>query len=181
METEHVEPCEDHEKVGQARTSIARAIDDSNQLRNEFLKDQGWIVVESGLHFDQADAERIAGAMRSTSKGKLLAILMEPLRNVEEALEFESSREGLLAFSRRCAHFSYVLSPEDFSFVVVCTTNDYYLVAGPRRFVEAALGNSVDEAWKRFHEFADDESWGDSDKARLLQVLKRCQQNAGPG
>jgi len=153
------------------RKWIAGAIED-HDFRDDFLLSMGWcaVPVESALHFAERDAEPIANAAHLYGKTKLLAVLIEKMEGVQEILEVIASKDGLLSFSRECAHFNYVLVPEDHSFAVICTTHDYYVIAGPRPFVELAVGKTISEVRAEFQRFAEDQFWSQSDRVRLLNV-----------
>jgi len=150
-------------------------MDDSCQFTRDFLSKEGWLVVpvESGQHFDKHDAERIAKAATLLGQAKLRAVLLEDLRDVMDHLEVDATEDGLVLFSRECAHFNFALLPEDRSFAVICTTNDYYLVAGSRRFVEAATGKEATEARSDFRRFACGDGWSAADKKQLVEVSRR--------
>jgi len=154
---------------------IERALDDCRHLKSEFIASQKWVVVpvESGLHFDERDAERIAWSARRANQATLRAVLLEKLKDVEDNVPVKATKEGLLAFNKQYGHFNCVLVPPDFSFAIVCSTDDYYLVAGRPDFVRSAFGVEISEASEKFAEFARNEAWSAEDRARLLGVHAR--------
>ena len=88
-------------------------------------------------------------------------------------MEVDATAAGLFLFSEECAHFNFVLLPEDHSFAVVCTTYDFFLVAGSKRFVETATGKGVAAARSDFDVFASDDSWEEPDRLRLVEISRR--------
>ncbi len=182
METRRLRCASNGTKAAAWEEWAGKALESSHQFTRAFLKEQGWLVVpvESGQHFDDQDAERLASAATAFGATKLRAVSLEDLRHVRDALEVDVTEVGLLLFSRECAHFNFALVPEDYSFAVVCTTDDYFLVAGPRTFVELATGKRVPEARSDFDEFAADDSWSDADRIRLLGVSARYERAEPP-
>ncbi len=162
-------------KASLAEKWLERALDNTYQLTREFLRVRGWVVVpvESALHIDEHDAERLARAASLLGKTKLRAVLLEGLKEVRSHLEVEATKEGLLLFNRECAHFNFALLPEDQSFAVICTTDDYYLVAGSKKFVEIVTGKEVAEARSDFEVFASDSFWSEPERARLVGVCRQ--------
>lgn len=162
-------------RASAAEEWVATALDESCHFTPDFLSKEGWLVVpvESASHFDEHDAERIARAATLLGQTKLRAVLLEHLREARDHLEVDATEQGLLLFDRECAHFNLALLPEDRSFAVICTTYDYYLVAGPRRFVEVATGKEVSEARSDFGRFARDDCWSAPDRERLVEVSQR--------
>lgn len=128
--------------------------------------------MESGQHFDRSDARHIAKAARYFGAYRLRAVLLEDLQDVRNHLEVDASEEGLFAFSRECAHFNFALLPEKRSFALICTTNDYYLVAGSKVFVEKCTGKDVASARSEFERFARDNFRTDRDRNRLIEVSR---------
>jgi len=73
--------------------------------------------------------------------------------------------------SAECVALSFfVLMPETRSFGVLCTPDDYYIVAGPHSFVRIALGSDIEEARKSFVDFGSNEGWPDATRKHFLSV-----------
>jgi len=175
METKRLRHAPNGTKAAAAEKWIRRVFENGHQFTRTFLEEQDWLVVpiESGQHFDNKDAERLANAAAALGVTKLRAVLLEDLVGVGDDMEVDATEEGLLSFSREYAHFNFALLPEDYSFAVSCTTADYFLVAGPRSFVEIATGKKISQARSDFDTFADGDLWSDTDRARLLGVSAR--------
>ena len=154
---------------------LARVLDSEQHLDSDFFHSQQWIVVpvESGLHFDDSDIRRIAPAIQLTGNKKLNAVLIEDVSNVVSHLQFEADFDGFQQFNHECGHFNYAICPNDRSFLIVCTTNGYYLLAGKQGFVESALGMSIIEGRKAFDVFANDDSWPELEKSVFRGIAIR--------
>lgn len=63
-----------------------------------------------------------------------------------------------------------MIIPDDREFAIVCTTGDYFLVAGNKQFVESVLGKSVHQARAEFEEFATNLTW---EAERLTAVSRK--------
>jgi len=157
---------------------LARVLDSELHLDNSFLRSQQWIVVpvESGSHFDDSDISRIASAVQSAENRRLNAFFVEDVSDVDSHFQFEADCDGLRHFNLKCGHFNYAICPNDWSFLIVCTTNDYYLLAGKQEFVESALGTSISEGRKEFDEFASQDDWLESEKLVFREIAARYTQ-----
>lgn len=162
---ENFDPCE----------WVWSSLDTDLQFSPNYIRSCQWTVLpmESALHFDKKAAEAVAAAASAFGKDTLLAVLAEKLENVFPSLmTIPANTEGLLSFSKQCAHFSYVLLPDDASFAVVCNApGGYLLLGGPRKFVEIAAGKDLSSARLEFETFAME----DPDQSRnptLLDIHK---------
>jgi hypothetical protein len=158
--------------------AVARALlDTPGTFNDQWLRHTRWVVVpvESASHFDADDADRLARAAVEQGCSTLHAVAAEPLESFPRCFRVAASPEGLLTFSRECAHFNFVLLPDKYAFAVLCTVYDYFLVAGPVDFARAA-GGDVEEARRRFRRFAEEHDQPD----RLLAVARACETTA-PG
>lgn len=80
------------------------------------------------------------------------------------------TEEGLLSFSKECLGLSALLVPDDESFAILCTTDDHYVVAGPRSFVSIAVGGDIAAAREAFFSFASDTAWPDDVRSFLMNI-----------
>lgn len=167
-----IEPINAPNKVEEAMSLIEDIVDKPWHLNVQWLASHRWaaVPVESASHFDEKDAELISQAAASMGCSECLAVATEPLENSILCYRIPISQEGFLEFSRETTALNYVLSPEDRSFVVLCTSEDYYIVAGPREFVTKAVGTSIYKARQRFLKFGNDQFWPESERTRLIAV-----------
>jgi hypothetical protein len=141
-----------------------------------WLEENEWVAVpvESACHFNYQDASQLANAIEMEKISRCYAIAAEPLKNFPKYLSMGTKTDDLLAFSWECCDFNFLLTPESFSFAVLCTVYDYFIVSGTKLFVENAVGCTVSEAHTRFLEFAD----GDFESDRLVAVAQRYHRGA---
>ena len=170
-----IEPITDPGKVAEAMSLIEDIVDKPWHLNVQWLASHQWaaVPVESASHFDERDAELISQAAASMGCSWCLAAATETLENSILCYRIQISKKGLLEFSRETTALNYVLLPEDRGFAVLCTSEDYYIVGGPREFVTKAVGTSIDEARQMFLKFADDQFWPESERKRLIAVAQK--------
>jgi hypothetical protein len=170
----HMMPITDQREVEQIESLKRGLVDEPAHLNLEWIRRKGWtaVPVESALHFSDADAGFLAQAFQAMECPEVFAIATEPLANFPNCLVVTTSNEGLLEFSRDCAHFNFVLLPGDRSAAVLCTVYDYFIVAGPSSFVSRAVGGDIAAAQARFDEVASDPWW----KGRLLKISANYRQ-----
>jgi hypothetical protein len=166
----NVVPIVDHHECSKLEELIKPLLESPAHLNPAWVKQHGWVAVpvESAAHFANEDASRLAKAMQAAAVLSCFAAATEPLENFPHCFTVDATTEGLLAFSRECAHFNFLLSPASLSFAVLCTVFDYFIVAGPQAFVENALGCDIDKARARFLEYASNSG----DFERLVKVLR---------
>ena len=140
-----------------ARMLIADMIEDAGNFRPEWIAERDWIVVpvESADHFAKKDIEHLAAALRIAGCGELLAVASEPLENTPVCYKVPTTEEGLRELNGAIRDFYFVLLPEDRSWAIVCTKDDYYLVGGPVPFVLLALKTPIAQARRDFVGFAE--------------------------
>lgn len=140
---------------------VGRIALNQNQFNEHWLDQEGWSVVpvESAMHFDDDAALYLSQAIAASRIEACYAVLMEPLKNTPRCLEVSPSKEGLLEFSREYGSFAYIILPLNGAYSILCTHDDYFLVGGPRDFVDTAVGGDHARACARFIEFAHDASW----------------------
>ncbi|REJ97675.1 MAG: hypothetical protein DWQ35_01430 [Planctomycetota bacterium] len=167
LDSEKIEETEMHD----LKNKISSIVDSNFRLDADYIQSQQWsaVPVESGSHFDDADMNRLASAIGKSGAQRLNAFLLENIRDVPEHLVLEASVDGLQEFNRTCAHFNFAICPDDLSFLVICTTYDYFVIAGSRDFVESALGTAISTARDRFDDFASDE--GDEEPTSVLHQI----------
>lgn len=139
-------------------------------LSKHWLTDKGWFAIpkESTSHFSTQDAAAIAKAVDLDSINTCFAVAAETLKSFPRIFEFEASLEGFLAFSNKCSHFNFLIIPQKLSFGILCTTFDYYVVAGSKRFVENATSRSINQGRSDFERYANESE----DRIRLGSIAR---------
>src|SRR5258708_4268116 len=123
-------PLVDPNEVSYCMALTRPILESPGHLSETWLMKRGWVAVpaESALHFDDGQASLLATAMQMAGCSVCFAVAAEPLQNFPCCFRVKASQKGLLAFSRECSHFNFVLIPGDLSFVVLCTVFDYFVV-----------------------------------------------------
>lgn len=178
MTSKHIRPVTDSTEVKTALSLIDDVVDSTWHLKTEWIASHKWVAVpvESASHFDLRDAECISRAVASLGYSECLGVATEPLENSILCYRVPTTLEAFIEFSRETSALNYVLISEDRFFAVLCTSEDYYIVAGPRNFVAKAVCSSLDTARKMFMRFADDRTWPPSERRRLVGVAERYAQ-----
>jgi hypothetical protein len=150
------------------------------------VKQDGWIAVpvESGYHFSDADQCQLLQAIVDNGDHRTFAVALEALGDFPSAYEVSLTEEGISAFNHRFGHFNFALVADEPSWVVICTTSEYFIVAGKLDFVRRALGGELEASFAHFHEFASDMNWPKNVRNYLLSILTTLQRNylqAEPG
>ena len=154
---------------------VRGVVDKEHQIKIENIAINSWIVVpvESGSHFSDDDIRSIATAIGRTNSEKLLAITLEELAEEDGFFAFDADENGLSDFDEKYGHYNVALFPPDHSFLLVCTSDDFFLVAGEESFVTLALGTTVELAKREFQEFSSDPSWPNYIRSFLESVASR--------
>ncbi|MFM6348108.1 MAG: hypothetical protein ACKPFK_23645 [Dolichospermum sp.] len=170
-----IEPINESAKLEESFALIVDLVDKPEDIRLDWLKDHNWaaVPVEGACHFNEYDADNLAKALSFINCHSCLAVATEPLKNSTLCYKVKTTKEGLLAFSWECGSFDFVIISEDKTFAIMCTVNDYYVVAGQRDFVTVAVGGSILEARQKFLHFIQDDSWENKTKKHLLEVFHR--------
>lgn len=77
------------------------ALDGDYHFRESFLRSRDWVVVpvESGLHFDRCQAERLASALTRAGESEVSAVLLEDLDNIERYQRISATPDQILEFN----------------------------------------------------------------------------------
>ncbi len=153
--------------------SLSTVVCSSNEQGVTLIKQDAWVAVpvESGYHFDNSDQERLLHAITYFATTRLFAITLEYLDASDNIIEIPLSRNGIAEFNRQYGHFNVVLFPELLNWVVICTTDDYFIVIGNQQFVEKVVGHSIEESFVEFRIFATDIHWPELVRQKLLIIL----------
>lgn len=136
--------------------ALAATLIEGRKLRMETVSKSGWIALprESASHFDEEYARQLSDAFGRLGERDCCAVVAETLKAFPSCFRFPATPEGFLDFSWTCGHFNFILFPESVRCAVLCTTDDYFVLAGPESFVEAASGGDIGSARKAFQEYA---------------------------
>jgi len=173
-----IQAISDPKIVQKLASMIEGMVDKPWHLNSDWIAMKKWVAVpvEKGRHFEEGEAEATAQALQAMGCEECFAIATEPMGEYPHCYRVPATKEGLLDFSSECASLNFVLTPEEQSFAILCTSEDYNVVAGPLAFVERVLGADIQTARRKFLEVASDEWW----EGRLLEVARRYEELSSP-
>lgn len=170
-------PIYDLKSVGQLQRRLRIVINRFFEEGYTIVKRSGWVAVpvESGEHFDDADQSNLLHALLARNYNSMLAVAVEDLGDHPHAYIVSATREGLAAFNRELSFLSFALFAGEPDWVILCTKQGYFVVAGPPDFVTQVLGRNLEEAFSDFHAFAADPWWTDQGRTGFLFLLNQLQ------
>lgn len=154
------------------RNEIEPMLDGPSELSVNMLKANNWaaILVPDGIN--EQDSIYIASAAQEINCSKCIALTTEE-GSFNEIVEVDMIPKGLVNFHLNCRLSYYILFPEDKKFVILDEADFYYIIAGPRSFVEKAVGGSIKKARKDFLEYANDPNWPERTRQFLTAIAKK--------
>lgn len=166
--------------VDQSQNALALIpgiLDGSRMLNIDWLASRGWVAVprESANHFDENDAVAISRAAELLECSGCYAVSIDLLLNSPPYPLYwvPLTEEALINFNGDFrGHFNYILIPSNIDFTILCTTDDHFVIAGPKKFVETALASDIETARNLFDEFAADALWPSKTREFLLTIAK---------
>lgn len=134
-----------------ARQEIA---DGPGDLSSVWLTDgRVAIAEESGALLDPGDTSRLQNALELANVEELIAISNDPLLDQDQVFELRSVATEMDALSWEMAGINTLLIPKrSLELAILCTVDDFRLVAGPREFVLSYAGDAV-ASRRRFVDF----------------------------
>lgn len=135
-------------------TLIAR-VESNLDVRRDWLTQEARIAVliPNSAHFSPGQAESIASAIRSLGYNSCFGADVEDVPDIGCRWQLVPTTEDLLAFSHETAVVSSALAPKDGSFIVLCTSDNYCIVAGSTKFVKEACGGDISAARAAFRKY----------------------------
>lgn len=171
---ERITIVEDDRSLLKIQRAAGVVIQGSIQRGLRIHKMDEWIAVpvESALHFDESDKRRLSHAIETHGDLLIYGFALEASPSIPAVISFNANYEGFDAFNHAFSLYNYALFPETMSWMLLCLTEDYYVVLGPLPFVEHALGTSLEEGYALFHTFASIPGWPSLTSERFLYVLQ---------
>lgn len=116
-------------------------IEDRHHVRKSWWSTGGRVAVpmESGMHFDAGQAFDIAAAFKDAGHASIYSVALEK-GGGDDYLKLSAAKRDLEALNERLRMVYIALLPADGSAVILCSPDDYNIVAGPKDFVERACG-----------------------------------------
>lgn len=154
---------------------VSLAVAEENQLRADWLRKGKTVVLMPDWGHQQKDqANNLAAAMRSCGYDECFGVSTEPLKGMETHWQVTAEVEDLIDFNRKTRMFNFALVPQDGTFLVLCTVDDYFIFAGPGEFVRKACDGDLAAARKAFREYAHDASGAPEIRLQKIADLYGC-------
>jgi hypothetical protein len=168
-----LQPITDTQSVDETRQTFSSVVTRSTGAALSVVKREGWVAVpvESAHHLDDDDQIRLLRAVQAVKTRRVRALMLENLGDFPPAFDIQSSLAGIAAFNWECGHFNVALGGDDAMWIVACTTDDFYVIAGPAQFVTICVGGDIREAFDAFRAFATAPEWSKSLRAVLVSTL----------
>lgn len=165
------DPVVDPTLTTKLRAYVALVLERPGFLSRAWMRERNYLAVpvESGMHFTDQDIANILVACRKLGLETAYATAAEELWEFPPFWRLSLDEHGLNRFNFECASLNFMVAPEGLEFVLLCTSDDYFIVAGTRSFVEVVTGTSLEEADRRFRDYAE-VAWGGTDQERLFAV-----------
>ena len=129
----------------------------SGDLKEQWLSATDAVVLpqESALHFDEEQCDQLASAFIAIGVARLVAVPLESDDRFN-VYRLDATSQDLADFSSECGSLRYLLAPDadKASTAILCTTADYFVLAGSCEFVSAFAGD-IPAAQRRFMEFVE--------------------------
>lgn len=166
----------EHPKVSaEARGRITGALKGSIDVTDAWLASVCGVALieESARSPDEDQAVRLARTLDRFGDRQLIAVATEELAGTDVVYRLAATTSDLVDFARARSGLNYALFPAaGLRWLVICTSHDFLLVAGPRTFVDTYAGEPARIA-AEFRAFvSDDPEWRHPEKQAVLRHLE---------
>ena len=140
-------------------------------------KQPGWIAIPvgSGSHFELEFQARLQQVISERGTQSIFAILIETPETKPVAYKIPTTLDGIEEFRLVCGSLNCALFAEDLDWVIVCTVNDYYILAGQEPLMFELLLASSDRAFAEFGAYIENLNWPEPFNGRLKTHLNLVQ------
>jgi len=170
----HVDDVSDARHLMMLRKLLHDLIEYPDNLSDTFVAGKQWAVCPVVDRPDEADAERLCAAAAGLNDATKCYVVPVERMSFTEVYEAQLRKEAIaeiLCFEH-LSLMNVVVVPESRSFVLLKESADYFLVAGPRQFVEQAIGKTLAAARQDFDRAATVVA-GDSRYVQLQPIADR--------
>jgi hypothetical protein len=164
------------EPYKQLRQGLPFSYDKDGIEEIAIVKQPEWIAVpvESNGHFDLEFQVRLQQTISEQGSQNIFAILIETPETEPVAYKIPNTREGIAEFNLVCGALNCALFTQELNWVIICTVDDYYIVAGQEPLVFQLLLANQDRAFAEFEVYVKNINWpepiGDRVKKHLSCV-----------
>jgi len=133
-----------HEIIAEASARKHVVAAGPNDLHEAWLDNGKRVAIPevTGGHLDPDHCQRLVSVLNRAGEDSLIAITNDPLVDDDEVYELSAHEDDLSTFSWELAGLDALLLPRTGTeFAVVCSVDDFHLVAGPRQFVIDYVGD----------------------------------------
>jgi hypothetical protein len=181
MESQKSPPLNLLEPLREPRTAsdlverIDEIVDRPGRLRPDALEARQWVAVpvETANHLDEDTVSRLLTRCKQADVKRLFAVETERDVTKRECYSLPASAEGLASFNCKLGLMYCALFPPALDWLILCTKDDHYVVAGRLEFVEAALAKRAGQALGEFVDLASDPAWSRAEREFLQGVAER--------
>jgi hypothetical protein len=141
-------------------------LESSSLLKLEWLRRAGWVAVprKQQGYVSMVDMERLARGLGDIGVAEVVVIYPADPHVECNCVAFPATLSGLMEAATAPA-FTYLLTSfGDPLFVYHHTDEDFCLLAGPRQFVETAIGGSVEAGHHDWREYASHPGWSEAER-----------------
>lgn len=158
--------------------SVDAIVDLPARFRTDALEGRQWVAVpmESANHIDEGVASRVVDACRRNKVRSLYAVETEEHVTERCCYSLPATVGGLASFNRMLGLMYCVLVPPTTDWLILCTRDEHYAVAGTMELVESVIGKSAGRALEEFREFASHPDWDRKQREFYLGVVERYQE-----
>lgn len=147
-----IEPIDSGKVRANLDRHIEAIVENGHHVRKSWWSEGGRVAVplESGMHFDVGQAQNIAAAFKEAGNPSIFSVALEKFGDDGDYLKLAAEAGDLVSINRRLSMVYLALLAIDGSAIVLCSPDDYNVVAGPKSFVERACGEDIATARESF-------------------------------
>lgn len=166
-------------EIDSRRSLLDAVVESPLLLRQDWLHQKKWAAVPvfSTGDIGTSEAEKLVRAVTKFGCHQCYAVV--PVRGAlhSEALpvcfDVPVMSQTVVEVSFALRWNNYVLFPQELTFVVQSTHEDYRVIAGTREFVEIAVGTGISDARQAWIRFANDASWSEGMRKAYQFISER--------
>lgn len=169
-----IQRVDNPDDVDRALSLMNDIIESGVYIRGDWIGKHGWIAVPvvKDSHVSVRQAEWLISAARLAGEDSVFAVATGDNESLP-VYRVGMNHEELEGFSKECSIYTYLLVPETMSFAMLCTIEDYNIIAGPAEFVRSALGCSISTARASFRDFVEIPGWSETVRQFYAGVADR--------